>query len=392
MDGGVRFSIVPQVPVMLTLIFSFGSSSFRSLGSAAIILLLLTIGVTEGQKCPPGPTNLNELRVQIESTKDPNVILRAAAIAGPSLLPELRRLSKPGAPANTVGGTAQASLAKLGDEAAYGQLTSELAGNSSVSAIHKLLMVNTQRSVSMIMTHLAAHPGPITVGCEIDNCYDFVPVILGSLADKIENAPIKANGKYRKSVDDWLAWSKREKPVFFTISTDLHDPYVQCLGRKVEWGFDLALVDLGATGEQSLVRPIEKLGTTGYPYEGYIGTKAPNNFVWLRHDYVETSLARLGEAHNFKIIVNNLNTRSFQTEIQKLQIIGGRDAVEALVNSSNYFNTVWGQPFLKALSQMVEDPPLPADATPSVENISKWKHWWADNKSKARFVSVPPFE
>jgi hypothetical protein len=377
---------------MLRQFFSSGFASFRSLGLAATTLPLLCVGVLEGQRCPSGPIDLNQLRAQMESTKDPNVILRAAAIGGGSLLPELHKLSNPGESATTIAGAAQVSLAKLGDVAAYTQLALELAGTSSVSAIEKLQIVNTQRSVSMIMAYLTAHPGPITLGCEIDRCYDFVPVLLAAIADKVENAPIKANGKYRGPLDDWLAWSKREKAITFAISEDLHNPYEQCLARKVEWGFDLALVDLGTTGDQALVRPIEKLGTMGYPYHGYIGTKAPSNFIWLRHDYVETSLARLGDAQHFKIIVTNLNTRSFQTEIQKLQIIGGREAVEALVNSSSYFNTYWGQPFLKALSPMVEDPPLPPDATPSAENISKWKRWWAENKSKAGFVRVPAFE
>jgi hypothetical protein len=379
---------------MLTPFFSSRVSLFRSRGLAAMALLLFRVGMAEGQRCPTGPINLNELRAQMESTKDPIVILRAAAIGGAALLPELRKLSTPGASFNSVAGAAQVSLAKLGDEAALAEIHAELMKrdppgyNPPMGAIDKLLIVNTPRSVSMIMAYLASHPGPITVGCEIDVCGDYVPAILAAIADKIENAPIKANGKYRNSLADWLAWSRREKAVPFAISGDLHDPYEQCLGRKVEWGFDLALVDLGATGNQGLVRPIEKLGTMGYPYNGYIGTMAPNDFIWLRHDYVETSLARLGDVRQFKIIVNNPNTGSFETEIQKLQIIGGRDAVEVLVNSSGY----WGQPFLKALSQMVEDPPLPPDAAPSSENINKWKQWWADNKSKARFVIVPALE
>jgi hypothetical protein len=107
---------------------------------------------------------------------------------------------------------------------------------------------------------------------------------------------------------------------------------------------------------------------------------------------VETSLARLGGPKEFDIIVAHLKTQSFQTEIQKLQIVGGKDAVEALVNSTNYFNTVWGRPFLKALSEMLQNPPLPPDADLSVQNIHKWKDWWAKNKDTATFVKVPAFE
>jgi hypothetical protein len=44
------------------------------------------------------------------------------------------------------------------------------------------------------------------------------------------------------------------------------------------------------------------------------------------------------------------------------------------------------------LAKMVENPPLPADAAPTPENIQKWKDWWARNKDTARFVKMPPFE
>ncbi|HEY2460085.1 MAG TPA: hypothetical protein VGI16_04725 [Candidatus Acidoferrum sp.] len=348
-----------------------------------------------GQRCPRGPANIAELIAQMESTKDPNVILRAAAIGGPALMPELRKLAIPELAPDTVGGAAQASMAKLGDEATYAELSVELSGighRYSVWAIEKLLMVNTPRSISMILAYLDAHPAPITLGCEVDDCYDYVPLIFDTLADVVENAPIKIKGKYQRSREDWLAWSKHEKAIPFSISGDFQDPYEQCLGRKVEWGFDLALVDLGATGDQRAVPRIQKLGTMGYPYNGDIGSKAPANFIWLRHDYVETSLARLGDAKELQIIVAHLNTNSFQTEIQKLQIIGGKDAAEALVNSSSYFHPVWGGAFLKALAQMVESPPLPPDAAVTAENIRVWKDWWTKNKDSARFVKVPAFE
>jgi hypothetical protein len=363
----------------------------------SVLVLASLFCTTEafGQQCPQGPIDIAGLAARMEATKDPNVILRAAAIGGQALVPELRKLSIPEMPSETVAGAAQASLAKLGDEATYAELEIELNGRGrrySVWAIDKLLIVNTPRSISMIIAFLDGNSGPITLGCEIDNCYDYVPVILKALADVVENAPIRTNGKFRGSREDWINWSKHEKAIPFSMSGDFQDPYKQCLGRKVEWGFDLALVDLGGTGDERAVPGIKKLGGLGYPYGGYVGSKAPSNFIWLRHDYVETALARLGDAKEFGVVVGQLKTRSFQTEIQKLQIIGGKDAVEALVNSSDHFNTAWGNFFVQALSRMVENPPLPPDATPTVENIRKWKDWWAKNKDSARFVRVPPFE
>ena len=357
--------------------------------ACAVALALVCAIQASAQKCPHGQIDIVQLSSQIETTKDPLVILRASAIGGQALIPSLRRVSKPGMSSETVAGAAQASLAKLGDEVAFVELDAELKGKigQPLWAINKLLTVHNSRSISMIMAYLDAHPGPIMLGCEVDNCYNYVPEIYKSLADVVVNAPVQRKGKYK---GDWILWGKHEQPVPFTLSEEFQDPYEQCLARKVEWGFDMALVDLAATGDQRAIPKIKQFGTLGYPYGGYAGSAAP--FLWLRHDYVETALAKLGDGSQFAIIVAHLKTNSFQTEIQKLRIIGGKDSVEALVNSSNYFNTVWGGPFLKALSQMLQNPPLPPDAAPSEQNIRTWKDWWAKNKSAARFTNMPTFE
>lgn len=337
------------------------------------------------QKCPPdGQINLSQLTSQMETTKDPMVIRRAAAIGQKAIIPALRRLSIPGMSSETVPGAAQASLAKLGDEVAFAELDAELRGKigSPIWAIDKLLIVNSPRSTSMIMTYLNRHPGPITLGCEIDACYDDVPVIYGALADGIVNAPVRRAGKYQ---GDWLLWWKHENPIPFSISGDFEDPYEQCLGRKIEWNFDMAIVDLAATGDQRALPGIKKFGSIGYPLNEYLGPRAQYPlYFWLRHDYVETALAELGDIKAFAMI-------AARPDVQKLQIIGGKVAVEALINRK-IFNAVQGALLLKALSQMVQNPPLPPNAEPSAENISTWKKWWATNKGTARFVKVPAFE
>jgi hypothetical protein len=361
---------------------------------AAMVLALLCATHVSAQKCPHGPIDIAALTAQMETTKDPNVILRAAAIAGQKVVPTLRKLSIPQAAPNTVGGAAQASLAKLGDEATYAELEIELNRKDflyTVWTIDKLLIVNTPRSISMIMAFLAAHPGPITLGCEVDHCYDDVPLIFNALADVVENAPIRTNGKFTDSREDWIKWSKREKPIPFSLSEDFQDPYEQCLGRKVEWGFDMALVDLGAAGDQRAVPAIRQLGTMGYPYNGYVGTRAP--FIWLRHDFVETALAELGDAEEFAIIVHELHTNAFQTAALKMQIIGGKKAVSALLEASvNPDYAMFNQALFKSLSQMVQEPPLPPNADPTAENLQKWQAWWAKNKDTARFVKAAAYE
>jgi hypothetical protein len=40
----------------------------------------------------------------------------------------------------------------------------------------------------------------------------------------------------------------------------------------------------------------------------------------------------------------------------------------------------------------VQDAPLPADADATVENLIKWREWWAKNKDTARFIYPDPYE
>jgi hypothetical protein len=122
-----------------------------------------------------------------------------------------------------------------------------------------------------------------------------------------------------------------------------------------------------------------------------VGSKAP--YLWLRHDYVEAALATWGDAEEFGIVAHELRSNAFQNAILKLQIIGGKKAVSALMDADiNPGYAMFNHALFPALSRMVQDPPLPADAEPSAENRQKWKDWWLSNKEKARFVKVSPFE
>ena len=188
--------------------------SVAFLAAMAMALSLFCATHVSAQKCPHGPIDIVALTAHMETTKDPKVILRAAAIAGQQVLPTLRGLSILETSPETVGGMAQASLAKLGDEATYAELESELDRKDfahTLWTLEKLLIVNTPRSIAMLMAYLNAHPGPITLGCEVDHCYDDVPLIFNALADVVENAPIRTNGKFTGSREDWINWSKHEK-------------------------------------------------------------------------------------------------------------------------------------------------------------------------------------
>ncbi len=373
------------------------SLAFRRVYFSLLFLGSFVGSPSFGQSCPQGRIDVAELTARMEHTNDPNVIFRSSAIAESAILPVLFRLSKPGMSAETVAGAAQVSLAKLGDENAITELNNELnAGttfNPPSQAIGKLLLVGNRRAVAILMTYLAAHPEPVMVGFEIDSPYDLRMLLIIGLADIVENAPIQTDGKHRGAIEDWIDWWTRgkENPIPLSVSTAFQHPYLQCLGRKVEWGFPMAMVDLGGTGDPRVVPVVQKLAGMGYPYQGYAGSRSP--YIWLRHDCAETALAKWGDAEAFDIIEHELSTNAYETAILKLQIIGGRKAMAALMELK-FFNPAYvaSQPLMHALAQMVQDPPLQADAGPTVENVRKWKEWWSKNKDAAKFVSHPTFE
>jgi hypothetical protein len=372
---------------------------------ALAIAVLIAAITAAAQQCPRGPIDIPALTEQIYEAKDPNVIFRAAAIGGQALIPALRQLAKPYKTAETVAGAAQVSLAKLGDPQAMSELDDELNGRGDPpkygyfpSVVDKLFLAGNERAIAILMNYLAANRDrplmvySVTDAPEYDERYEMIK----ALGDIVVNAPLKGNGQYKGTLENWVDWWTRDKakPITLSVSSNFQDPYMQCLGRKVEWGFSMAILDLAGTGDPRVVSIVKKIAGMGYPYTGYVGSKAP--YIWLRHDYVELALAELGDAKSFDIVAHHVSPYAYAPGIVQLQIIGARRAMEALINSMSSINppayAAYTKPLLSTLAKMVENPPLPPDATPSVENLQTWKGWWAQNKDTARFVKMPPFE
>jgi hypothetical protein len=367
----------------------------RRLCFSVCLLGCFVIPPSFGQHCPHGRIDLAKLTAGMKQTSDPNVILRSAAVAGTALIPMLRQLSKPGLPFDTAPGAAQVSLAKLDDEKAIAELNEELNGKSIYSnlrvAIPKLLFVDNGKSIAILLKFLNVHPQPIIVGYEVDNPYDLRGLLIVALADMVEYADDRTYGKHPRSREEWVDSWKHDKarPIPLSLSIDSQNPYLECLCRKIEFGFPMAMIDLAATGDPRVVPILLRLKTIGYPNEGYAGSRAP--YVWVRHDYVETSLAKWGDAEEFAILEHALQIN--QTSILKLQVIGGKKAMAALLESNTNPNYgMYNQALFKSLSEMVQDPPLPANADPTVESLHKWRDWWAKNKDTARFVYPTPYE
>src|SRR5580704_14743695 len=211
--------------------------TFQRLGAGQFCfrLLLLSLFVASpsfGQHCPHGRADLATLAVVMEETKDPNVILRSAAIAGPAAISVLRRISKPGMPLDTVPGAAQVSLAKLDDEKAMAKLNEELNGKNTHRdlrlAIPKLLFVDNSKSIAILLKFLNAYPDPIIVGYEVDNPHDLRRLLIVALTDMVEYADDRAYGKHPRSTEEWEDSWKHGKatPTPLSLSIDSQNPYL----------------------------------------------------------------------------------------------------------------------------------------------------------------------
>ncbi len=142
----------------------------------------------------------------------------------------------------------------------------------------------------------------------------------------------------------------------------------------------------------------------------------------------------LGDEEMFDQIVTELGGGTAYQSVRKLQYLGGKRAVDALVKALDVsedavqkaratdcglrtfcypsvpvqWRQIWkAEPdgveiqrelcetmsfhscVVGVLGFMVKDPPLAPGAAATPENIQKWQHWWRQNKDSAEFVIKP---
>jgi hypothetical protein len=400
--------------LMLTLGIRFPASH---LASAFLAALLLAAGNAAAQVCPRGDVNQAELIARIMQagdqfeqygSNDPNnstfppdrqVIYRSGAIGGNPLASALRRISKPGMSEYDVPGAAQTSLARLGDKDAFEQLEQELNGTKHGGwATDKLLRIGNDKAISILMSFLVAHLTDDSLYVDMgDTGSDVRYAIIHGLAPVLRNPPSEPNGNITVTLEKWAVWweQNKGKPLTLAISDDLEDPYLRCLARKFEWGFPEAILDLGATGDSQAIPALRKLTQIGDKRLRLSGT----NTVRGR---AQTALAKLGDPDEFRAIVDELESPGCFDAVVKMQYIGGRKAVEALIESlkganflseyPDYKNDGLNAPRLKlghdqaitnTLAKMVVSP---AAITAKPGSKKLWLNWWAKNGETAQLI------
>lgn len=371
------------------------------------------------QSCPSGPVDVARLTAVVNKAArefrlydpddsdtyshwvDEGIIYRAAAIAGEPLMPTLRRASRPGMAPDTIPGAAQVSLAKLGDHVAFSEIAMELElGNGAGYPGTKLGMVGNREAVRTLLRYFFAHAADRN---RYHNSGDYgsddMDAVLVPLLKIVRNPPapgVSTTG----GAKEWAAWwdQNRSNPLAFSFSSQIADPYTQCLARKIEWGFPDAILDLGTHGNRQAlpaIRALAQMGDTRIRAERF--DSIPGR--------AQAALAKLGDEDEFAAIVAELESPSTDDAVRKLQYIGGRKAAVALLDSLADVKFLADFPDWRldgdhapgvifdhdeaienALIKMVINPP---DTTGEQRNKFKWLDWWASHKDTVQFASPP---
>jgi hypothetical protein len=385
----------------------------------AVALALFSGGRVSAQLCPQGRANTAELITKVTQAArqfeqfrpndpdnsgppvDPEIIYRAAAVGGKALIPALRRIAKPGMDPNTVPGAAQVSLAKLGDRASLDQIEQELeSGNGPGYAAQKLGRVGSVEVADVLLKYFFAHASdPDRFQSHGDYGSDSMMGIAQALTSFVRNPPT-LSGTVSGDSKEWAAWWEKNKanPLAFFIGGDPRNPRVQCLVRKVEWGFPEAILDLGSAGDPQVIPVLRTLTQLGDQQSRASG-------IDTIRGRAQAALAKLGDEQEFKAIVNELESPWSVDAVLKMQYIGDRKAAETMLESLKGTNFLSDFPDWKydgknapgiifdhdeaienTLIKMVVSPP---DTTGEQRNKNKWLVWWAKNRDTAQFVNPP---
>lgn len=384
-----------------------------------LIVALLSGAPALGQSCPRGEPDIGKLNAKVAQAArqfeqyfpndpdnsgppvDSTIIYRAAAVGGKAIIPALRRIAKRGMDPGTVPGEAQVALAKLGDRAAFDEIAHELEwreGNGY--AAQKLGQVASVEAVRVLLTYFFAHAAdPDRFQSHGDYGSDSMVGVVEALASFVRNPP-SLGGSVSGDAKDWAAWWDHNKgnPLAFSFSGSLRNPFLQCLARKVDWGFPDAILDLGTAGNPEVMPALKNLTQLGDQRVRVSGIETIRGRA-------QAALAKLGDGEEFQAIVRELESPGSLDGVLKMQYIGGRRAAEAMLESLKGAKFLDDFPDWKydgknapgilfdhdeaienALIKMVVSPP---DTTGEQRNKGKWLAWWAQNRNTAQFAPPP---
>jgi len=371
-----------------------------------------------------------------------------AAVAGDEAIPTLRKIAL--WPTDTPTGiycqrwvsSARIALAKLGDEKYRDALDDwRQDPKHPYPPVGDLTIVGDDRALRTLIEYLVAHANdPAMINDFGDYSSDAREGLLRDI-DSIRSrrrAPGLPNANYSpEGVAQWKGYlaSHKDVQLTFPVYPSVADPYLKCLARKVDWGYPDAILAIGAFGGEAAIPILRQFpqpsAGDAMGFASAYGTLFERPGLWANvQGNTQVALAQLGDREMFDQIVSELSGRYAYEAVRKLEFIGGKQAVEALINSLDIteeasrklqnletpqraYLPIWraspigvqgeieqetctpfsSHPYqqcvMGVLPLMVKDPPLPANAKMSKENVQIWKDWWRKYKGQAVFVQKP---
>jgi hypothetical protein len=228
-----------------------------------------------------------------------------------------------------------------------------------------------------------------------DTSYDPLVPVERALSLIVMSPPADLNGGLSLDVNRWQAWwdhRVESRPVTPSIQVIFSSSRLQCLLRKIEWGFPDAILDLETLGGKQVIPTLKELSQMG------VAMPRTAEFKSIK-GRAQSALAKLGDSEELHEIERELNFMGFADAVQKLQYIGGESAVTVLVTAlaDPEFLSDKGIPKsnMKKYSKDRDRLIISALITMvvvdrgSVRAAKQWKKWWARNKNTAQFVTPP---
>jgi hypothetical protein len=257
-----------------------------------------------------------------------------AGVAGEAGIPALRRFAAwptdkgPWVVCQSWVNAARISLAKLGDESYRPKL--HLADES---------LIGDDRALLALIEFLVAHAhDPAMLQDFGDYDVDQRDAILGEIDTirrrrRVPNLPLADYSD--AGIAQWKSYLEKHKgrQLTFAVYLTVTDPYLQCLARRVDFGYADAILAIAAKGgdaARSILRQFPK------PWEpepmGFAVTTVFQEHWRDIQGNVQAAVAQLGDEEVFQQIVDELQ-QGFYAPVRKLEFIGGKRSVEALVKA-----------------------------------------------------------
>jgi len=371
-----------------------------------------------------------------------------ASVAGDEAIPALRKIaawpteSGTGYYCQRWVSSARIALAKLGDEKYRDALDDARQHTENrFPPLGELGIVGDDRALRTLIEYLVAHANDPSMYHDFGDYGSDTREGLLREIDTIRRrrrVPDLPVANYSPAgVARWKEYLDRHKDaqLTFPVYPNVTDPYLRCLARKVEWGYPDAILAIAAFGGEAALPILRQFPrpSAGDPmgFASAYGTLFERRGLWANvQGNTQVALAQLGDREMFEQIVSELSDNYAYEAVRKLEFIGGKQAVDALIHSLDLseeaarklqnletpekaYVPIWrpspigvqgeieqetctpfsSHPYqecvMGVLALMVKDPPLPANAKMSQENIQRWKDWWANNKDRAVFVQKP---